>query len=108
MTYRSIDGQEQFDYFTLAFQWPRTFYKSKNASISVVFTNLMKLKIILLQYFNFKRNIITFLTIFGIPMKQQIKTSYWRSISAYYSMIIIHPFEKVMYQGTSFICTVFY
>lgn len=27
---RSIDGQEQFDYFTLVFQWPRTFYKSHN------------------------------------------------------------------------------
>lgn len=42
LTYRSSDG---FDYFTVAYQWPRTFQQITNASIYVIFTNIMKIYI---------------------------------------------------------------
>lgn len=41
LTYRSSDGVEQFDYYTVAYQWPRTFQEifreKKDASIYVIF-----------------------------------------------------------------------
>lgn len=37
LTYRSSDGVEQFDYYTVAYQWPRTFQEINNASIYVIF-----------------------------------------------------------------------